>query len=489
MAITKGIVSGGNYTFSAANQTITFSSDYLGMSLSDITYITNITSGVATVIYDPFDVAKGGVLNGLTLTLAYNTTLMSDSDPLQIIVGFTPSTATPQNVNVAPNSQLDAQTELLGSIADNIDMLVKAQDQSERMPINIRDENPAKRDDNNAQILSDAPSPINFSIRGHVLNDKVVIDTAGYRTLVIVLTIPSIWGASTIIEGSNDGNNNTFPTATGWSAVNNAVQSTPSNPGITIVSTVGATNYTPLQTITITVPCLYRYIRMRVSTASVTSSIPAVGTAFLRQTLYPLGPFSQLPVNANIGTIAGNTPSGFTTPPSNPLSPTSVGGAFNFTGSVIGTSNAPNAFSTLQTTFPYPVGIAGREQPYIGALSGIFRHITVDGGGRYILGGDTPDTETRFQSKRADGSISGIPPRGVGARPNTMYGSQALLVEDIAQSEGDTTTTLLQQILVELKMLNSQINELPLTINLGVKMQNEVQDYRQEEYNNHVNNQ
>jgi hypothetical protein len=97
MAIAKGIVQGGNYTFSAANQTITFSSDYLGMSLSDITYITNIKSGVATVIYDPFDVAKGGVLNGLTLTLAYNTTLMSDSDPLQIIVGFTPSTATPQN--------------------------------------------------------------------------------------------------------------------------------------------------------------------------------------------------------------------------------------------------------------------------------------------------------------------------------------------------------------------------------------------------------
>jgi hypothetical protein len=70
-----------------------------------------------------------------------------------------------------------------------------------------------------------------------------------------------------------------------------------------------------------------------------------------------------------------------------------------------------------------------------------------------------------------------------------MFGSQSLLVENTSQSEGDTIPTLLQQIVVELKMLNQQINEIPFNLNLGIKMQNEVGEYRQEEYNNHVNNQ
>jgi hypothetical protein len=471
MAITKGIVQGDNYTFSAANQTITFSSDYLGMSLSDITYITNIKSGVATVIYDPFDVAKGGVLNGLTLTLAYNTTLMSDSDPLQIIVGFTPSTATPQNVNVAPNSQLDAQTELLGSISKNIDMLAKAQDQVERMPINIRDENPAKRDVNNAQVPSDC---ITFTKTLRAFTDVLLIETTGYNSIEVVFNGDAALSSATISPVSSvDG-------------VNWLLSPYVSNNASTIVS-IANIGVSPSTSIRALFPVIGKFIRFTLIGISGGGAVTIV--ANLRQTPLLTGPFTQIPVNANISTINGNTAQGFTTSPTNPTSPTGASGSLNFTGSVLGTTNPPNAFSTLQSTLPFPVSIGGREQPYIGALSGIFRHITVDGGGRYILGGDTPDTETRFQSKRADGSISGIPPRGVGAKTNTMFGSQALLIQDVSQSEGDTTTTLLQQILVELKMLNNQINELPFVINQGVKMQNEVQDYRQEEYNNHVNNQ
>ena len=88
MAGNKGIVANQYYTFNAANKTITFSRDYAGLDLAEITYITNIKNGIATVIYDPFDATKGGTLSGLTLTLAYNTTTMGNTDPLQIIATF-----------------------------------------------------------------------------------------------------------------------------------------------------------------------------------------------------------------------------------------------------------------------------------------------------------------------------------------------------------------------------------------------------------------
>ena len=89
MAVYKGVVPSGKYTFNAATQTIVLDSDYNGIALSDIMLITNVKSGTAITIYDPFDPAKGGTLSTLTLTLNYNTTAMSNTDPLQIIVGMT----------------------------------------------------------------------------------------------------------------------------------------------------------------------------------------------------------------------------------------------------------------------------------------------------------------------------------------------------------------------------------------------------------------
>lgn len=88
MATYKGVVPSGKYTFNAAAKTITFDSDYTGLALSDIMLITNVKSGTAITIYDPFDSTRGGVLSTLTLTLNYNTTAMSNTDPLQIIVGM-----------------------------------------------------------------------------------------------------------------------------------------------------------------------------------------------------------------------------------------------------------------------------------------------------------------------------------------------------------------------------------------------------------------
>lgn len=82
----KGVVPASDYTFNASAKTVTFSANYSTLALSDILYILNAKSGTATVIYDPTDAAKGGTYAGRTLTLAHNTTSMSNSDPLQIIV-------------------------------------------------------------------------------------------------------------------------------------------------------------------------------------------------------------------------------------------------------------------------------------------------------------------------------------------------------------------------------------------------------------------
>lgn len=90
MATYKGVVPDGKYTFNAVGKTITFDSDYTGIALSDIMLITNVKSGIAVTLYDPFDPAKGGTLAGLVLTLAAGTSTagMTNSDPLQIIVGM-----------------------------------------------------------------------------------------------------------------------------------------------------------------------------------------------------------------------------------------------------------------------------------------------------------------------------------------------------------------------------------------------------------------
>lgn len=70
-----------HYTFDAAAQTI-LCEDF--NNLNKIALITNLTDNV--IIYNFADPAKGGTLSGDILTLTYDTTSMSDTDVLQIIV-------------------------------------------------------------------------------------------------------------------------------------------------------------------------------------------------------------------------------------------------------------------------------------------------------------------------------------------------------------------------------------------------------------------
>lgn len=454
MAGNKGIVPSNFFTFNAANQTITFSNDYAGLDLAEITYITNIKNGVATVIYDPFDATKGGTLNGLTLTLAYNTTAMADTDPLQVIVGFTPLNADPIPVRIVEGPDQKDDTELLNRIADGVDFLNLSLDQAEGIQVNTREINPAKRDENNAQMVSDAIEALRINIPPGATVYTTTIDTQGYS----ILTFNTQAGSSWAINAINYNSNRDFTPSVG---LQQSLFFLMNSSGITpYVNGITSSGYG--QCIS---PCMGRFVRISITN---NASAPLPITILLR---------NGTPPWPSATTIQGLTTFGLG------VTSTSVGQqalntAFPIAGMTGATTNPPNAASTLATAVPNPTSIGGVERPYIGALGGIFRHITVDGGGRYILGGDTPDTETRFQSRRGDGSIPGIPPRGVGARSNNMVGAQSLTVDVTNQDFGDTQVMLLRQILTELKILNQQFVEMPQLLNQANFTMSDPQEYR-----------
>jgi len=75
----------GSYTFDASAKTITFSA-IENISLNQIALITNVADGI--IIYNFASATKGGSIISNVLTLDYDTTAMSDSDELQIIVSY-----------------------------------------------------------------------------------------------------------------------------------------------------------------------------------------------------------------------------------------------------------------------------------------------------------------------------------------------------------------------------------------------------------------
>lgn len=460
MAGNKGIVSAQYYTFNAANQTITFSNDYAGLNLGEITYITNIKNGVATVIYDPFDPTKGGTLSGLTLTLAYNTTAMADSDPLQIITGFTPLEADPLPVRIVEGPDQKDDTELLNRIADGVDFLNLSLNQTEGIEVNVREKNPAKRDINNAQIPSDG---ITFTKTLRTTSDVLLIETTGYNSVEVWIT-----GEASITSAQ-------LTAASSFDGISWLISPGTSNSNTT-VSSVSSIAVSPGASSRVIFPAIGKFIRFTLTSIGGGGGVSII--AVLRQTPLPTGPFTQIPVSATANIALYNSTAVATAQQVDAAGNLASAGNFAIGSSYVGTTNRPNAASSLATGVPYPISIGGREQPYIGALAGVFRHITVDGGGRYILGGDTPDTETRFQSRRGDGSIPGIPPRGVGARSNNMVGAQSLTVVDTNQDFGDTQVMLLRQILTELKILNQQFAEMPQILNQANFTMSDPQEYR-----------
>jgi hypothetical protein len=79
-----------NYSFNAAAKQITLA-DYTALDLESILLITNVATN--TIIYNFAGQGKGATVSGNILTLDFDTTLMSDTDELQIFIddGFSPA--------------------------------------------------------------------------------------------------------------------------------------------------------------------------------------------------------------------------------------------------------------------------------------------------------------------------------------------------------------------------------------------------------------
>ncbi len=71
-----------NYVFDKTAKTITFS-DYTSIAIERVVMVINVTDNI--IIYNFAGAGKGGTVSGNVLTLAYDTSAMSDTDKLQII--------------------------------------------------------------------------------------------------------------------------------------------------------------------------------------------------------------------------------------------------------------------------------------------------------------------------------------------------------------------------------------------------------------------
>lgn len=94
-----------DYTFNAASKQITFNTTTV-IGLSQLLIITNVTTN--TIVYNFADPNAGGTITNNVLTLDYNTTLMNNSDNLQI---FLDSLLTPASDEMLQS--VEDQTELL----------------------------------------------------------------------------------------------------------------------------------------------------------------------------------------------------------------------------------------------------------------------------------------------------------------------------------------------------------------------------------------
>lgn len=514
------VVNKADYTFNKVAKTITFSSAYTGIELSQIQLITDVTN--TTIIYQFNKTGYGGTLAGLVLTLAYNTNTVAfnNADDLMIIINESQdntqlysgtlsttgaSTAvltTDQQtisiqisgtwegvINVEGSNdgtnyvplmfypvneyaltdfigqngiftlatstkyvRLNVQQLLTGSITALIlgrtvdgpnagDVLSMAMDRTQRAPLLIEDINgPVKKDVNNATVISDAPSLISFNLSGP--GTFGTIDTTGYQSIVVQAS--SVSGTGIVVTYSND--NITFTV----SSQINYPGYTNTSSLVTQMLTTGAIYH---------IPCLTRYIRFSTTGASGGSM-----TAHLRS--FPVYPFitslgmpvsiqSNASINiAQVGTAAvGATGAN---------GGNAAGGARQDALLNIGSSvNIPGGGN-----ISYPIMVGGRQAPQTGFSSGIPRWMLVDGDGRVQIATDQTKNTGTVQLQ---------------ATSNNFQNGNSLNVTDTTQFEGQSQTELLAQILLEMRIMNQYISELPQKLNAGQSNLDEPSQFRNEQ--------
>lgn len=125
------------YTFDASAQTVVHAS-FSDVTLAGIQLITNVTDGL--VIYNFADATKGGTLSTDTLTLEYDTTSMSDTDELMILVEDGSASVAVSGTVTATVPSVDAVGEITNPVAvtnAGLTELAAAINGSSQMDVNL----------------------------------------------------------------------------------------------------------------------------------------------------------------------------------------------------------------------------------------------------------------------------------------------------------------------------------------------------------------
>ena len=147
----------------------------------------------------------------------------------------------------------------------------------------------------------------------------------------------------------------------------------------------------------------------------------------------------------------------------------------NGTGINVGTNGVlsvagANAVGTTIVNNPVPVG--GTDS------ANLVRRTQTDMAGRTMVTGAIPTFQS-FNSNSPQANTA-LPINAVGAIPATFQQTAALNVQDSTQFEGQTQTELLAQILLELRILNQQMYELPRLLNTNQQSQDPPETFRAE---------
>jgi len=314
-------------------------------------------------------------------------------------------------------------------------------------PLNVKVQN--KSDQTGALMLSDAPVPV---IVNAVVGTTTIIDMQGYSTLN--LTTGAGFAATAGFQISNDQLN--------W-AVNQAVLSS-----IAAGPTVMSTTIAALSSYAFSATA--RFVRIVCTTAG-------TFTYYLRNTP---GVMSA----QNLTAIAGAAVSA--TVAQLGMNIVNVGGTGVVTGGVLGLLGVGGniAAGTAPTANPVPVGTAD-----FGTLT---RRLLSDVSGRAMIAAASPllytMAGTTTTTQNTPSSNTALPHMSIGMLPHTYQQTGAMNVQDTSQNEGQNFVELLAQILLELKILNQQMYELPIRLTYSNPGADSPETYRNDPTFFNINN-
>lgn len=268
----------GKYLFDPIAKSITFV-DIPEISLANILVITDVSAGI--MLYNFADPNLGGRLEGLTLFLEYDTSLLNATDFLQVWID-------------------------LPAIKDDCcDVSEDNQDTLDQIPLAVLPGNPGQQTSNLSFPVALAREQFFDTVLNNVIPigatwtgknglspDGLWLDCLQYRSISFEIVAASGTTVTLAFEGSNDGIN-----AVAMQLFDSAAPATAPVTSVAVVASTVRFFEGPLK---------YRYFRARVSTAVAGSPVPI----FTRLSLQPwIGTYAQVAasnLSSNIAQYGGN---------------------------------------------------------------------------------------------------------------------------------------------------------------------------------------